>query len=783
ELNKSELLEELKSLEKTYHETDHQLQSYQKEQQRHKENKENLQKQLHLLTEGKDILGFMQALNTQQLRCTQGNELLKITQEYQSTKEEVEKLSRENQNKKTLLEKLAHEQKQIQEELEASQKEAEMAEKNYEQSLKIASYEEDRSKLIPGEPCPLCGATEHPYAALTLPIISEVEEQRNFWQKKVREVEEKLKHNQIEVTQLETIYRTNCKELAQKTEHLEQLDQNFKNLFHQLEDNISINFTLEVDFWQNWYQDQQNLYNDLSVKRQEIETLQNKINQIEQQISNSQKDIEMLKEKQEHIHFKIENCKGRLQVSQEKLSQLQEQHHNQKENLAKIISQFTEVSQPFSELLQILQQRVQEYEQLTQLAEYKKQRVQDLENELNVLKATLQEKQNNLQNLRQEIEKIEEQIRSLKEERHQKWPSDTPNEDRKAILEKEKKYQEQIQELKQKITKLQTENEQKKSYIYELKEKNIKLNGEISKRKQNVEKILLQTQFYNLQALEAALLTEAQVKEYEKTIRKYTDELNATQKLRDQAKKEYQNKLFQAQEQGLISEIDKLNQTLLLLDTEYQKTENLLSQLQEQSGEIHEKIKLYKNFTNKIDELKNEHQKIRPRYEAWLELCHSIGERQGLKFEKFVQQITLDYLCKRANFYLENLNPRYKIQKDPNETKELEIEVVDSYQANTTRLPSSLSGGETFLLSLALSLALSDLGGSKMQIQTLFIDEGFGTLDPETLDTAIRTLENLQSGGKLIGLITHVEEMKQRIHVQINVVPLGNGISEVNFKF
>ena len=92
---------------------------------------------------------------------------------------------------------------------------------------------------------------------------------------------------------------------------------------------------------------------------------------------------------------------------------------------------------------------------------------------------------------------------------------------------------------------------------------------------------------------------------------------------------------------------------------------------------------------------------------------------------------------------------------------------------------NTLSGGETFLVSLALALGLSDLAGRNTQIESLFIDEGFGTLDEQTLDTAISSLENLQSQGKTIGIISHVPALKERISTQIRMVQKGNGFSEI----
>jgi len=111
---------------------------------------------------------------------------------------------------------------------------------------------------------------------------------------------------------------------------------------------------------------------------------------------------------------------------------------------------------------------------------------------------------------------------------------------------------------------------------------------------------------------------------------------------------------------------------------------------------------------------------------------------------------------------------------------ELELEIVDTWQGDVARDTRTLSGGESFLVSLALALALSDLVSHKTSIDSLFLDEGFGTLDGETLELALDALDTLNASGKMIGVISHVEAMKERIAVQIRVHKgVGAGLSRI----
>ena len=151
----------------------------------------------------------------------------------------------------------------------------------------------------------------------------------------------------------------------------------------------------------------------------------------------------------------------------------------------------------------------------------------------------------------------------------------------------------------------------------------------------------------------------------------------------------------------------------------------------------------------------------------WSRLSALIGSAEGTKFARFAQTLTLRQLIGLANTHLQLLSPRYRLIAASGD--DLDLRIVDLYQASVDRPMESLSGGESFLASLALALGLSELASRTHPIDSLFIDEGFGTLDAETLEVALCALENLRSLGKTIGLISHVELLKERLTTQVRV--------------
>lgn len=161
--------------------------------------------------------------------------------------------------------------------------------------------------------------------------------------------------------------------------------------------------------------------------------------------------------------------------------------------------------------------------------------------------------------------------------------------------------------------------------------------------------------------------------------------------------------------------------------------------------------------------------------DIWQAVDAAIGSRTGDRFARIAQELTLDGLVARANGHLADLNPRYRLQRAAG----LSLLVRDGDMGDELRATRSLSGGERFLCSLALALALSRTGARGGLAATLFIDEGFGSLDAASLDIALDALERLQSQGRQVGVISHVEAMQDRIAVRIRVERQGGGRSRV----
>ncbi len=216
-------------------------------------------------------------------------------------------------------------------------------------------------------------------------------------------------------------------------------------------------------------------------------------------------------------------------------------------------------------------------------------------------------------------------------------------------------------------------------------------------------------------------------------------------------------------DESLIKQIEEIN--------------NNIKSCQQRNIEISALLQSHQRNSEKVKQFTNELDRLSLISEKWNKLNELLGSQSGDKFKKIAQGYTLDILLSYANRHLQELSKRYVLQRIPDT---LGLQISDLDMGGEIRSVHSLSGGESFLISLALALGLSSVSSNRMQVESLFIDEGFGSLDIDTLRIAMDALERLQTGGRKIGVISHVQEMTERIAVQIRVEKISNGKSRIS---
>jgi exonuclease SbcC len=213
-----------------------------------------------------------------------------------------------------------------------------------------------------------------------------------------------------------------------------------------------------------------------------------------------------------------------------------------------------------------------------------------------------------------------------------------------------------------------------------------------------------------------------------------------------------------------------------------------LAEVDQQRASLHEQAAALRRQAAQDDEKREQSQALLAEIEQqqaverkWSRLSDLIGSADGKKFRNYSQQFTLDVLLGYANRHLSQLARRYRLERVVHPSgPSLALMVRDQDMGGEVRPVNSLSGGESFLVSLALALGLASLSANRVRVESLFIDEGFGSLDSDTLGVAMEALDALQAQGRKVGVISHVHEMTERIAAKIIVRPAGGGASSVS---
>jgi len=674
---------------------------------------------------------------------------------------EIENLSKQ----KTDIEAKLQRQKAKQ---NSKQKEVNLLEKNLRLLTQIQNLEEERKKLQDDAPCPLCGSTHHPYNHGNVPEISK---------------EENLLQNaRIELTTI----TEECSQLSRKSIIAEEKQKNLSSQAEATEEQIKQSekeaqqLLADLEYPPLAKTSRKQLDKDYKKLIKEQEQLENDSDQLEKQ----NKELKLAEATSEKVltamqlleHDLLKASHNTASIEQEEQTLIEQSRKISKElvmlsndlaikTLAFGISTISAEKLPF--ILKELDQRARDWKENKEKEKHISHQIINLTSELGH-KETLQSQLTKL--IQEDEEKYQvmlERITKLVKERTQLFgEKETISESERLeqnVKDARKKYdllQQECIEVEKKVTasrtllnRLQTENNARKRSI--------------TNQKNLFQQAILASAFTDSQEFLDARLTDT--------------ELNTLQKLYDelQRKKTELQALCKDKELALQREKEKqlCNIPAEELNKQLKEMEKQLVALQEKT--ITSKELLKTNSTNKAN-IKAQLTAIESQKKIvgrWNRLHMLIGSADGKKFRNFAQGLTFEMMVFHANKHLQKMNDRYILIRDHDHP--LDLNVMDIYQADEIRSTKNLSGGESFLVSLALALGLSKMASQNIRVDSLFLDEGFGTLDEEALESALETLSGLRSENKLIGIISHVAALKERIPLQIEIIPGNRGNSSI----
>ncbi|MBC6607334.1 AAA family ATPase [Hymenobacter sp. BT188] len=598
----------------------------------------------------------------------------------------------------------------------------------------ILSHEEARRYLVAGEPCPLCGAAEHPFALGALGVTTD--------------------------------------SLQRDKEREELLGQQVRALNGRVQKLLTAVGMLENAGGQISTENLQ-IHRPLSVEEEEMAPKQARaLAQRLRELQDQHHAATVLRTK---AHGEQQLATEQKRQAEAKLTELTEKLEDARDRTPKIREQVTSMLAYFqltftgdngTALMGQLEQLTTEYEQQREALNRAESQRAAAQAQGEELKKALTETQEWLTTRKAELVRHHEAIQRQRQQRQQFFAGVDVAQARQQLMNTVKTLTDAYERSHQAFC----EHESQLSRTDErLRQLNQETAREQQERDQLQAKLIADLQAANLppspDELRARLLPDLEARRLAEQLHTHERALLTTQSALTEALQQLE--LEQSKELTFES-ADAIREQL-------RAAERNLADLHQQLGQQRQRLQDHHQGLERHAELAATLEKQQQEARRWRQLAELIGSADGKKFSEFAQGLTLTRLTELANRHLTRLTDRYRIARNPQEY--LDLLVVDHYQADSTRSMSSLSGGESFLVSLALALGLSELAGHKTQIETLFIDEGFGTLDADALEVALTALEILQGTGKMIGIISHVEALKERVTTQINVRKGVGGIS------
>jgi exonuclease SbcC len=490
----------------------------------------------------------------------------------------------------------------------------------------------------------------------------------------------------------------------------------------------------------------QNILNQEAILAKESDELKQseiKLATLNSQLETAHLELEKLNSKKTKIDEFFKTCDFNAQQTSKDDSQEQK---DQVEKELKEMVHLREQKDKLSSKKEMLQQKYND----------KQQRQASVKNIL----SSLQELKKDQDTLSQEIQELNRASKNI---------LDVQNIDAYEV-EIAKRYNEindAYNALQNSITSLNSKDESLNIQTKELSQKQANENKKLDELTQEFAKALGENGFASKEEFENAVLAKELREELSKMCKTIEDRYSQTKTL----KNETATKLKEHKELNLSQ------RELASVNEELQELQTKIDELQKNIGSVEKELEINAQNNKKHEDKIKGLESKKETFKVWVKLNEMIGSSQGDKFAKFAQGITLDQLIYLANKHLNILSPRYELKRGLDSNKLLEIEIVDGFQGDVVRGVNTLSGGESFIVSLSLALGLSSLASQKISIDSLFLDEGFGTLDSDSLELALNALNQLKDSGKMVGVISHVEALKERIPLQVKVLPKGDGTS------
>lgn len=730
------------------------------------------QNKLEVLLEGKSLEAW-----GDEERCLA--EKLRQLAEWQNLRAQMQEMTADRTRNEALHQQLEQERIQLNQALEQDnerlavlQREAELLREIYVQQRTICDYQQARQHLHDGRPCPLCGALEHPYAEGVSVQPDVARENMTAQEARVQACQKDILARKMHLARIEEQWHQLETALRQSAAQESRLAVRVQTLW--AEETVLLPVSLRTapetmlhDCMEEYRVQLEQCRSLLQRARQGLEALRDAEAALRQADTSCTQASLAAREAVLHQEAARAEMVRRQQDQEQSWHALEAAQGSCAAMLLQYGVQSDFMQDSLRHALETLERRSLHRQHVLQQAE-------SLHRDALLLEQKRQHIEENLAHTAEEVRKYDETLRvirddvqHLRQERMKLGVGASPEEEEEALTAA--------------VTAAEQSREQARQQL-NLLEQRLHLTGERLKDLQASASIKREASLMAEKALLHVLAEQGFLRE-DDVLEALLDD-SRRQALHDQAEQlrlrteVLHSSLEQAHSNlaaALLQRISALDCPALRLQAE--GLWEYLRQQQQQIGACRQTLATAARQQEIRDSLLEEINRQKREVDRWVNLDQIIGAADGKPYRQFVQGLTFERLLIHANQQLQRLTDRYVLLADA--AKHLEFQVMDMYQAGECRSARNLSGGESFLVSLALALGLSRMAGHSIKIESLFLDEGFGTLDEDALDAALSVLARLRQEGTLIGIISHVPALRERIPVQIHVIPEPGGRSRL----
>lgn len=718
------------------------------------------EKELSTLLQGREISEWRKESDALKEHRTHLEEVRRHDAEIKKQHEQLAALRTRRETTQRTLKALQEEIRAVTAQRDDAAKARERLEMERDLVQRMRSLDDERKRLQDGQPCPLCGAVEHPYAEGNAPAPDKTERACAENRKLLDALEKQLTESRENAARQEQAVADYEETISRQKELLKENENRRIELLNVPDMDVSaINRRLQeaterISVVSKLITEADKRAGELTTLRANMEEARRQFNDTDKALAAANHSCNDIRRDAERLEKEREERLASFAAVQEEINKRVKPWGIDEILLSNV-----------DDMLDTLSARRERWREARAQEESAGKRCAEIEGRLGTERAMMEKLSHESAEYLETLAQTSETINDLTGKRSERYGDKDPDAEETRLAELSEAAEVERGKAVEKADEAERGVRDTKVICQNI-EQNLHRRSEVLARVESeLQQHLCQEGFADEQDYKAACMTA----EARKALNDKADALEKEGVQLTAAGANLETRLAEEREKNLTV------QPLATLQAAEAACQDVCRGMKEEIGAIRNRLEANRRDRQRKQQQLADVEKQQHECDRWEILHRLIGSSDGSKYREFVQGLTFELMVGQANRQLQGMTDRYLLVRDKEQP--LDLNVIDNYQAGEIRSTKNLSGGESFIVSLALALGLSHIAGNKMRVDSLFLDEGFGTLDDDALETALEALSALRETGKLIGVISHVPALRERISTQIQVLPKSGGHS------